>query len=306
MTTTIPHGRGGAGVYLLIGSLLLLARADAQAQPPLFLPIPDPQPDLTQPPVVPPDQLFTPVSQGTAAPASQPNRIRLFRIQPGFLCDPAGLDSDDKTSDDAPALDDDGPDWLTVAVGNDNPYFDFRRRTDPGGVGYTRVATQMQLIDTNRTALSVGLQAVTPSGQQFDGLADNMGPTVLSPAMSLFHAFDDTTALQAYVGKHLAIENGGAQSFSHDLNYGVAVQRALTTRDNDPFRNVYLSVGAVGQMRVNDASTLQKPVTVEMMPGLHYKMSDNWWISGALVLPMTGGAALPLGQQWQVTCSVQF
>jgi hypothetical protein len=62
----------------------------------------------------------------------------------------------------------------------------------------------------------------------------------------------------------------------------------------------------VGQMRMSDSSTLQKPMQWEMLPGLHYKVADNWWISGALVLPVAGAAPVATGQQWQVTCQVQF
>src|SRR5947209_6966235 len=50
----------------------------------------------------------------------RPNWIRLFSIQPAFLCDPVGLDADDPPDQAA----DSGPGWLQVALGNDNPFFD--------------------------------------------------------------------------------------------------------------------------------------------------------------------------------------
>ena len=106
-------------------------------------------------------------------------------------------------------------------MGNDNPYFDFRRSNDPGGVGYTRVNTQVQLFDTSRTACSVGLQAVTPSGQEFDGLGDKFGTTAVTPGVSLFHMLDDdATALQAYVGKHMALLNTRARRSTPICNAG--------------------------------------------------------------------------------------
>ena len=45
--------------------------------------------------------------------------------------------------------------------------------------------------------------AVTPRGLQSEGIADNQGPTVFSPALSLFHELDEGLALQAYVGKNM-------------------------------------------------------------------------------------------------------
>jgi hypothetical protein len=251
----------------------------------------------------------------SANPTPSPNRIRLFRIQPGFLSDPPGLDNDDKTTPDEAAKPDPdgGPDWISIAVGNDNPYFDFRRSSEPGGVGYTRINTQVQLFDTNKTACSVALQAVTPAGQQSDGLADKMGTTVVSPMVSLFHTLpDDTTGLQAYVGKHVTLQNAGTQQINPNFQYGLGLHRPITTDENDPFRYVYLSVGALGQVRTSDvtASTasLHAPPSLEVLPGLHYKMTDSCWISGGMVLPVGNTPRLDTtpGQQWQVTCSFQF
>ena len=88
---------------------------------------------------------------------------------------------------------------------------------------------------------------------------------------------------------------------------------------NDPFRFFYLSVEALTQVRMSDptatsstggtsptaASSGRVPVNLEVLPGLHYKMADNLWISGGLVLPINSSSSSQ-GQQWQVTCSFQF
>jgi hypothetical protein len=307
-TATFPLLRGRADLSLLVVVLLLVGSAEGLAQtPPLPLP-PVPQPDLERAPIVPADLLTSPSAQNApGSPAAPNNRIRLFRIQPGFMSDPPGLDADDKTPvDERTPQSASDSDQVSVAIGNDNPFFDFRRPTDPGGVGFTRVNTQVQLFDTNRTACSLGFQAVTPAGLQSDGLADKMGTTVVTPALSLFHTLDDnTTALQAYVGKHLPLMNSGPQLINRDLQCGLALQRPLTPETSDPFGKLYLSVGALGQVRTTDSSTLQKPVTVEMLPGLHYKMAENWWISGAVVLPVSTRTDSS-SQRLQVTCSIQF
>ena len=43
---------------------------------------------------------------------------------------------------------DSGPDWLSVAMGNDNPYFEFRQPGDPGGIGFYKWYSQVQVFDT--------------------------------------------------------------------------------------------------------------------------------------------------------------
>lgn len=282
----------------LLGPLVVLTCLPAVSAQVAIVPI-APRPVLERGPLVPPDVVFSP---GPTLPSSTPpvaERIRLFRIQPGFLSDPPGLDSDEKSPLDAKEQDD--LDFLNLAIGNDNPFFDFRQPGDPGGVGFTRVNTQVQLFDTNRTACSLGLQAITPGGTQFDGLPDKMGPTVLTPALSVYHALDDAVALQAYVGKHLPISNSSTQIIRRDFQYGMALQRPITTRQDDLFRHLYVSVGALGMYRFDTPS----PVLWEVLPGLHYRLTDNWWISTGISLPL-GAARSDVGQHWQLTCSWQF
>jgi hypothetical protein len=294
-STCTARGRGLGRLTFLLGPLVFLGLVPAAwAQ---FTPGVMPQVDLTRAPIVPPEVVFG--SPALANTQVQPNRIRLLGFQPGFLSDPPGLDQDEPR-----APDNDGPDFFSVAFGNDNPLFDFRLPGDPGGVGFTRVNTQLQLFDTSRTACSLGLQAVTPAGLQFDGLPDRLGPTVLTPALSIFHALDDATAVQAFVGKNLPIQNSNTQSIRRDLRYGLAVQRPLSLETNDPLRNLYLSVGVLGLARIDSDS--RNPFTWEMLPGLHYKMADNWWISTGVGVPFSTASRLEPGQHWRLTCSLQF
>src|SRR5437016_3285400 len=74
------------------------------------------------------------------------HRIRLPGFQPGFISDPVGLNSDDfgpapdpLGRGEPPPASETGPDWVGLSMGADNPFFDFRRAGDPGGVGYYRV-----------------------------------------------------------------------------------------------------------------------------------------------------------------------
>ena len=171
---------------------------------------------------------------------------------------------------------------MSVAAGNDNPYFDFRQRNDPGGIGYTRVSTQMQLFDTTRTACSVGLQAVTPAGLQCDGVADKMGTTVVSPAVSLFHAARRRCDGVARLRGH---------AHAPDKQRGTADQPRPALRRGGPARpghrsptirsgNVYLSVGAPwGNCGRAIAATWQE---AEMMWGNATRPALQSW-------PTTGG-----------------
>jgi hypothetical protein len=194
-------------------------------------------------------------------------------------------------------------------MGTDNPYFDFRRRGDPGGLGFYRVNTQVQVLDTSTTACSVCLHAVAPAGTQYGGVQD--GPTVFSPQLGLFHALDDETALQCFVGKHLLVNNSGSPSsgtIQRDLQYGVALQRSLAALGAEAFRNVYFYMGALGQYRADRGDLAGSAVLWEVLPGMHWKLADNWWLSGGLLLPVSPSARSDSGSSlpWQLTCSFQF
>jgi hypothetical protein len=241
----------------------------------------------------------TATQDSTAPPHVRANRIQLFRIVPGFLSDPVGLDSDDPKD----ATPDDGLNWLQVSVGNYNPYFDIRRPGDPGGVGYYKLHSQVQIFDTGTTSLAVALQAVTPAGLDQDGIQD--GPTVVSPALCVFHTLDDGTGLQGFIGKNMNLNPTGFSGPIHrNVQYGVAVQRPVLDTGPDNIGSFYVFVEALGRYRY--AATNGPPAVWEMIPGIHWRLSDNVWLSGGVLLPV--GAALPSREAhlWQLTCSFQF
>jgi hypothetical protein len=299
----------------VLGSLLLAGPACQSTQPPAppaasptnadlgRQPVYRAEVDFSREPVLPPGLNLGALGPAPASPAN-PHRIRLLGIQPGFLSDPIGLNQDADTPADSKSCEPD-PDWITVTLGNDNPYFDFRQRGDPGGVGFTRLNTQVQLFDSRSTACSLGMQAVTPSGLQFDGLPDWQGPTVVSPALSLFQAVDDDTVLQGFVGKHVPLANSCTQPLRQGLQYGMALQRPVAVDGADGLRDLYLYVGALGQYRAERESA-QPPVTWEVLPGLHWRMADNCWLTGGVMLPVGPARSDVSGGRWQLTCSFQF
>jgi hypothetical protein len=300
MTTRQSHQHGRAG---LIWTLLVLwAFSAGQGRADEWI-------DWDRKPVWPRE--FDP--DGTAltspSPASRPGRIRLFRIQPGFLGDPLGLiDTDDPADPLGTRKDADGPDWLQVSIGPDNPFLDVRRPGDPGGAGYYKVYTQVQLFETVRTGCAFGVQAVTPAGREWDGIQD--GPTVVSPALSVFHTLADGTAFQGFVGKHVHLNPRWSGQLNQSVQYGMAVQRPLFPVTSERESNLYIFVETLGRYRYEtDTATRpdagNRPAALwEVLPGLHWRCNENLWISGGLILPVN---AAPLDARlWQVTCSFRF
>jgi len=244
-------------------------------------------------------------TQDSAAPARpQANRIQLFRIVPGFLSDPVGLDTDDPT-DPVP---DNGPDWLQVTMGNYNPYFDIRRPGDAGAVGYYKLHSQVQVVDTGSTSVALALQAVTPAGLDQDGIQD--GPTVVSPSLGLFHTLDDGTGFQGYVSKNMNLTTSSVSgSLQRNVQYGLAVQRPVLDTGPNKIGSFYLFVEALGRYRYDTPGTssvnANGPLAVwEMVPGVHWRMTENVWLSGGLLMPVNEQPTA--AHLWQLTCSFQF
>jgi hypothetical protein len=242
--------------------------------------------------------------------AGRAQRLRLFRIAPGFLSDPLGMQDDDSLaplpgvpSSPTSGLGqpDSGPDWMQLGMGIDNPYLDLRRPGDPGGVGYYRVNTQVQLFDSPRTACTLGLQAVTPAGIQFAGAPD--GATVVSPAFSVFHALGDNLALQGFLAKNVPLCNSPCGHLQRNLQCGMAVQRPLVTDGPEGLRSVFLSLGALGQLHP-ERDNLRLLPSCDVLPGVHWHVNDSWWVSSAFLVPVGPLRSAP--GQWQLTCSLQF
>ena len=258
-------------------------------------------PGATSSDLFPRDFLVDPNAATSPIPSTaRANRIRLFRFVPGFAWEPAGLDFDDPAGPETtPAEADPGLAWLQVAVGSDNPFLDLRRPGDPGGIGYYRMHTQVQLFDSPTTGCALALRAVTPAGRECNGIAN--GPTFVSPALSFFQALDNDFALQAFVGKHMRLDSPVGPSLRRSVEYGLALNRPLTDETSVPGR-VYVFLEALGRYRYDD--TEPRPAVWEVVPGLHWQMNDNWWLSGGWIVPMS--APRTEGPQWLISCWMQF
>jgi hypothetical protein len=234
-------------------------------------------------------------------------RCHLFRMPSAYPSDPVGLDSDndavvDESGRPGASGDSGGDGRLKLAFGTDNPFFDFRRPGDPGGVGYYRLHSQMLLFDNQKTGMSMGLQAVTPAGLEADGIPD--GPTVLSPHFSWFHEMGNGTAIQGFVGKHVRANSRWSDSLERQINYGLALQSPLPGTESAPGRSVHLFLEALGRYRVDGDPSLRAPLNWELLPGVHWQLSDSWWMSGGLLMPLS--TPRPDAHLWQITCSWHF
>jgi hypothetical protein len=239
-------------------------------------------------------------SRDAEGPSARPDWIRLFGLQPAFLSDPLGLDYDEPPGQ--PPEPDTGPEWLQLSMGNDNPFFDLRRRGDPGGIGYYRVVTQAKLVDTYSTIFAVGMQAVTPAGRDTGGLQN--GPTVVSPGFSLFHAFTSGTAVQGYLGKNFHLGDTDTYRLPRSARYAVAVQQPLGD-ELSGLNNVFFFVEALGSYRYDASAASPGPAARwDVLPGVHWKLADNWWLSGGVGMPVQNDGLEH--HFWQFTCTLQF
>jgi hypothetical protein len=285
------------GLCLLFGSV-------AAAQEPLVS-VPDPTPLWNAPP-----DSFNSLDRLNR----RDQRIRLPRFQPGFLADPVNVFPDTTTTDPTQPADD-SADWLNLAMGNDNPFTDFRRPGSAGGLGYYRMMGQVQLLDSGSTGFALNLNAVTPAGRQMDGV--EYGVTVFTPSLAVYQELMTGTALHGFVGTNLSV-NGLPTAFtspgqvvSSPVEYGIALQHPLLLPETDVDGGLYFYVGAIG--RVTDPRDLPplaaRQPTLEVLPGLHWQLDSKTWLTGALIVPVSRGTTTPTQTNqplWQLTCQFRF
>jgi hypothetical protein len=271
-------------------------------------------PDFSRCPTLPRDWTYSRATTGLGdGTSTRTDRFLLFRMPTGYLKDPVGLDLEDDSppgvSASTPSASDaaDGFNWIQLSLGSDNPYFDFRRSGDPGGLGYYRMSSQMRLVDTGKTGCNFMLGAATPMGLESEGLAN--GPTFFSPAFACYRELWEGTTVQAFVGKHLRANSRWAGEFGHSIQYGIAAHHPLpdlpflSSPGANP--NLFVFVEALGRCRMSfDDRTSQQISPLELLPGLHWRVTENWWFTGGLVIPLN--APRPEGRLWQLTCSWRF
>lgn len=259
-----------------------------------------------------PRVLNQPLVPGEDSAPPRPHRVRMLGITPGFLSDPVGLDQDDfnpgnpgtPLSTPSAIVPDINSDWATLAVGNDNPFLEPRRQGDPGGVGYYRLATQLQVIDSQTTGCTVGLQGFTPAGLQNAGMPN--GPTTVLPTLGFFHLLaSEGVALQGFVGNKLSLDNRLDGQFREHFRYGMALQQPVWNDPTPEGGTTYLFLQAQGRYRDPLPGTSTPAALWQFLPGLSWRGRDNLWMSSGVVLPIGPARDIQPGHL-QISCSLQF
>jgi hypothetical protein len=259
--------------------------------------------------LLPADLLWRPTTETSAG--SLRNRVRAF-------CTPCGCTSDICVRTDAeaeasldPALragkdvDDILDTRVAMVVVNDNPFFDFRRPGDLGGVGYQRLYSEVELLGTGRGSVALVCHAATPAGRENDGV--DGGPTQFSPAVTWLQDLGDGLAIQGFVGKTMRARFRDVDTAPRNLEYGMVVQHPLPVPgvDTDTSARVYLFVETLGRYRFEDSPSGAPPgARWDVLPGIHLQAGENWWLSGGVMFPL--GPSRYEGGLWQVTCAWQF
>jgi hypothetical protein len=220
----------------------------------------------------------------------------------GVSTDVLGMNAD--ADDHAYAPDPNSTDskQVQVALGSDNPYFDFRRPGDRGGIGFYRLHSQVVLTDSRVTGLAMGLQAVAPAGWEAGGIEH--GPTVVSPNFAWFYELGGGAALRAFVGKSVFMHANWSDDLGRNVRYGVALQSPFPGLDARSSPTTHVFVEALGRNRYDGDPTPSSSSDVEIIPGVQWRWRDTTWLSSGVLMPIDGWS--PARLSWQVTCSWQY
>jgi hypothetical protein len=260
--------------WLLLGTALLAGadRAAAQALTPWSFE------QLSQQPLVPFRLFSFDNKDGPAGNVSSRGaRLQMVGMQSGFITNPLGIEADDDLaagSADATPRDADA-DFMQLNVGTYNPYFDLRLPGDPGGVGYYKLHSQVQLLDAGSTSLCLNVQAYTPAGIQAGGVAN--GPTSVIPALAGFQNLGYGAALQGYFGQSIQAGSRWSNQANSNFHYGMAVQCAVpgTGASTGSAQGLFLFFEALGRYNVDASHT----ALWEFVPGVQMRLNGNCWMS---------------------------
>ena len=244
----------------------------------------DPVP-LTEPPRYFLDYATLVRKEWSLLDATTPTRtpkLQMFRMPSGFLAAPLGLVSEDDPPPEDPFVkaDEDDLAFMRITYGNHVPYLDMHKRGDPGGFGYYKIHSQMQIFDLGPTNVSVAVQAVTPMGLQAGGVAN--GPTVLSPALACFHDFGDGAAVHAFIGQHIAANARWREQLHTGFNCGLAVQHPVPFTPFSADQGLFVFLQAMAQYRTDGFRADGRATTWDVIPGLQYRLNTACWMSMGL------------------------
>jgi hypothetical protein len=157
-------------------------------------------------------------------------------------------------------------------------------------------------VNSSSANLSINLQAAAPAGVDCDGAP--RGTKMISPSLAYFQDLDGALALQGFVGNNLTVRSGWSDNLNRHFGYGVALTRPLPGLPTDNNQSVHVFVEALGRFTDSQDPTGRTPANFELLPGLHWRVGENWWMSGGLIVPV--GAQRSEAGLWQLTCSWRF
>src|SRR5262249_20250125 len=140
------------------------------------------------------------------------------------------------------------------------------------------------LLESSSSGLTLGCQAITPAGLEADGIAD--GPTIFSPSMAWYQELADGTGLHGFVGTRLRANSRWLDNLDRGIQCGLAIHRPLPFTGTDPGKGLFMFVEALGRYRIASDATAVPGSRLEILPGLHWQLKDNWWLSGGIIMPV--------------------
>lgn len=297
-TRTVPRSR--VCHFALAAGIVLLVASCGRAQSSLSYLINDNRPTL-----LPSDLIWRPSAE--PAPLRSP-RLYAFRTPAGVYSDILVRTDAESEPEPDPSLraskEDDSDLPIEVILSADNPFFDFQRTGDVGGVGYQRLYATVKLLNTETTCLALHCHAATPAGLESDGVA--YGPTRFSPALTLAQDLGDGLLIEGFVARTMRAYMPSMSGAQRHVEFGEVLQHPLTglwsERADSP--HVYLFLETLGHYRCEEGrSSWQQPLHWDVVPGIHLR-GDSWWVSAGIVLPL--GLTLPETALWQVTCACEY
>jgi hypothetical protein len=204
-------------------------------------------------------------------------RLQMLGMPAGFIVNPIGITDDD----DPPAVP--GSDRIDTerdlyfSFGSYNPYLDLRRPGDPGGVGYTKIYSQLQLFDVGRSCMALGLQAYTPAGIEMGGVAN--GPSYVVPALAWFQDLGNGAGLQSYIGQNIHASPRFTDRMNTNFHYGVAFHCPVPGTESTNEQGLFFYLQALGRYRFEDSGSTNGRPNWEFVPGIQWRLNGNCWMS---------------------------
>jgi hypothetical protein len=236
-----------------------------------------------------------------ALPAYRADVLRFFSMASAVPQAPLGLDQDDDFN--APGTEQAAADngRVQVVLGTDNPFYDFQRPGSPGGAGFYRFYSQALLFDTRRTAFSVGFDATTPAGLESDGIAT--GPTYLSPNLAWLYDMGRGNVFNAFVGQNLRARTHWSNGLTRTTRYGLAWQSRCPGVACNADHGLHFFVEALGRFRYDGTTPQSASRNWEFIPGVQWRLSPNWWLTGGYLVPLGASNA---ENRVQLNCVLRF